>query len=194
MDADIDRLLRQWVQFDKLHLLQAGTLNTATFNVGQTGLTRYNLQYILWFMQAMRIDVFFLQDTRLLPSMAESLMKVARTTLGPGSVCKSSAGKSGLESAAQHRSSFNERVGGQVILVAAKWGLRVVDTWTDPSDLGVAMSVTIDLGHTRAMCMSTYFPVKPADTQRGDQTLWRRVRGWMRAKRQHGSGRSDPLR
>ena len=121
-------------------------------------------------------------------------MKIGRTTLGPGSVYKASAGKTGLETPAQQHSSFNERVGGQVILVAPRWGQRVVDTWTDPSGLGVAMSVTIDLGHARALCTSTYFPVKPADNQRGDRTLWRRLRTWMRTHRQHGSGRSDPLK
>ena len=69
------------VSFRHLHLLQAGTLNTATLNVGVTGLTPYILQYVLWFMTHMQIDVFFLQDTRLLPSAAESLMKIARKAL-----------------------------------------------------------------------------------------------------------------
>ena len=119
MDTELHLLMQSWVSFEHLNLLQAGTLNTATLNVGQTGLTPYVMQYVLWFMEHMNIDVFFLQDTRLLPSSAEALMKSARTHLGSGSVCKSSAGKSGADDPAQSQ-SFNERVGGQVMLISRR--------------------------------------------------------------------------
>ena len=117
MDNELHLLMQGWVSFQHLNLLQAGTLNTATLNVGQTGLTPYVMQYVLWFMEHMHIDVFFLQDTRLLPSSAEALMKSARTHLGSGSVCKSSAGRSGVNDPAQSQ-SFNERVGEQVVLIS----------------------------------------------------------------------------
>ena len=39
----------------------------------------------------------------------------------------------------------------------------------------------------------TYFPIKPNDNNVGDHTLWRRMRNWMRANRQHGGGWSDPV-
>ena len=58
MDDTVHQLMLDCVSFSHLNLLQAGTLNTATLNVGVTGLTPYILQYVLWFMDHMHIDVF----------------------------------------------------------------------------------------------------------------------------------------
>ena len=104
------------------------------------------------------------------------LSKQARDAMGIGSWTHSSPSR-GLT--VKGRPSRHEMVGGQLILVSAKWGRMVRASRADPNGLGVLTEITIGANGGDLLILGTYFPCPSASCTGHSNKLWDKVQAWL---------------
>ena len=98
-----------------------GNFKVATWNCNQ--LTDEKAEYIAWYISTMRIDILFIQDTRLTPAAYKSISYRLKTLLGGETFIASSI-----------KAHTNYTVGGQVVIVNAALKLKIDGLWSDLKD------------------------------------------------------------
>jgi hypothetical protein len=129
---------------------------------------------ILALTQHLAIDVFILTDTRHLDSSTRFLTSQAKLLLGPHTKVLHSPAQS-LRVGKKAKSTPN--VGGQIIIVTAKWAGAVSHHYSDPTNLGLVSSVTLSTGSGKLLIFGTYWPY-PSDSSTSNG-LWNKTSAYL---------------
>ena len=149
-------------------------LTVASLNTN--GLTAAKLSELLWLRASEHIDVLILVDTRCSGRQLKFLGRQARESMGIGSWTLGSPARS---LTAHGRPTRHELVGGQLILINAKWGRMVRSSRSDPTGLGVLTEVTLGASGGDILILGTYFPCPSSSCTGHSNKLWDKVQAWL---------------
>ena len=153
-------------------------------SLNTNGLTTAKLTELLWLRATERIDILILVDTRCSGRQLKFRGKQAREAMGIGSWTHGSPSRA---LSAKGRPSRHEMVGGQLILVSAKWGRMVRASRADPTGLGVLTEITIGANGGDILLLGTYFPCPSASCTGHSNKLWDKVQAWLGTQGRHQS-------
>ena len=149
-----EKPMRQRLQTELLNGTRSeGDLRICTYNVN--GMWPDKFVQLMVFMQEYHIDVLICIDTRVSLRAAKEYGKVAIESLGLGTW----TGACDFGRARPTRKRANTiAVGGQLIVVAPKYGAAVRDFKADWTGMGVASKFTLPAQGGRIMVVGTYWP------------------------------------
>ena len=123
------------------------------FNIN--GLDGFKHAELLAFMSSSSVDCLVLIDARVPKQHARHYLRETRAELGPGAICLVSS-PSPTSSSADDSDSI--KVGGNVIILNARWGPSLVQFKSDPSGLCVVDEAIVGTAHGRLQILATYWP------------------------------------
>ena len=123
------------------------------FNIN--GLDGFKHAELLAFMSSYSVDCLVLIDARVPKQQARHYLRETRAELGPGAVCLVSSPSSTSTSS---DGSDSIKVGGNVIILNARWGPSLVNFKSDPSGLCVVDEAIVGTAHGRLQILATYWP------------------------------------
>jgi len=123
------------------------------FNIN--GLDGFKHAELLASMSSYSVDCLVLIDARVPKQQARHYLRETRAELGPGAVCLVSSPSSTSTSS---DGSDSIKVGGNVIILNARWGPSLVNFKSDPSGLCVVDEAIVGTAHGRLRILATYWP------------------------------------
>ena len=158
--------------------LDGQLLTTATININT--ITVDKAVILARLMEAHKIDILCVVDTRASNRLAKMCSKKFREQLGPGTQTHHSSPQANITGTSTH-------VGGIMIIIGPKWGIWHATFQDDPTSLGILQGVTIHTPNSPLMIIATYWPYVHATSKRADNELpnsvYARLDEWLH--RQH---------